>query len=243
MHVFVGTKIIFYNYWRKCLDLCSDAADLADLAAHHYYITAINTDGSYEMGENSFTHTFASAGPFKVGWVTCRLHNTHIVSLRKSWITLWCLFMFVRLFEHLVALFNEPPKPKACSGSRSWKFCEELILTVDAQNYRTWNQGFFDIGPSALAIEYPATLLRCYAATLLRCYAAMQYQLALRMVPECQEKRKVWLVWNDQVALQQNYYSNFSHSWTISVGIKQAIVLLALYHWTYIAIFLICEKN
>ncbi|XP_067943052.1 uncharacterized protein [Watersipora subatra] len=51
----------------KCHAGCSDANDLVVFAGPEYWITAVNTVDDYEMGENEFTHTFASAGPFNVG--------------------------------------------------------------------------------------------------------------------------------------------------------------------------------
>lgn len=37
------------------------------LANSNYWITAVSAADNYEMGENSFEHTFTGSGPYKVG--------------------------------------------------------------------------------------------------------------------------------------------------------------------------------
>lgn len=52
---------------RYCYGGCTDENDVDMLASSDYFLTAVSTIDEYEAGENQFTHTFASAGPFLVG--------------------------------------------------------------------------------------------------------------------------------------------------------------------------------
>ena len=92
-------------------------------------------------------------------WIQFRKHRAStFLELLSSCIQAF----FIVLLTRLANLFNGLPKSERCWSGRSYKLCDDLILTVGAYHTKGLDSGSFDVDPSCLILDisdHPEVLL------------------------------------------------------------------------------------